>query len=596
MNKNNLETYLDYYLGLDAPGFAVLVTGEWGSGKTFQVMKAVPLKVQCHVSLFGISNSDEIYNTIFAKMFPGRNFAKKALEITKDISGEMNGVTLGASSLVGNLLGPLIKQTVDKEKVVIFDDLERCPMLTQEILGVINQYVEHHQCKVIILAHDEKTHGDFTKTKEKIIGHTIRIEPKIDDAAAVFFSEKFKLNNFMAIKPIITEAFKKTNCKSLRILKYIINDCSRLLDCLEPIYLKNTTAMNALFNFFCIVSIENKMGMITTSDIKDIPDDYYPFTSTEQNDEIDEDTKNKINFYKKYTDMDLRSGILDFSLTAKIIETGYYPKNEILKSLGESRFFLQQFDTPPWLIIINFDNQNSTVVREAIHEMFEKIRTLAITDIGEILHSFCLSYLLSEELEINKTFDELLIIQKNYIDSLLHNNLLLPESLLYDPFNNDIYENSHSHSYWIKDSYREYFNEIVAHLQDCRKKAKIKRYPLYAEKLLNALDSDLEIFKKLLIGDASESGLFSNIDIMNSIEPDDFIIHWLLLPVESWSKVQSILNARYRRAPHTIVANEKLWLQKIIVSLTLEAELYKGLDSTRIKRLIPYRALASISV
>lgn len=33
MNKTNLEIYLDYYIGLDAPGFAVLVTGEWGSGK-----------------------------------------------------------------------------------------------------------------------------------------------------------------------------------------------------------------------------------------------------------------------------------------------------------------------------------------------------------------------------------------------------------------------------------------------------------------------------------------------------------------------------------------------------------------------------------
>ncbi len=29
MKKNNLEIYLDYYLGLDAPGFAVLVTGDW---------------------------------------------------------------------------------------------------------------------------------------------------------------------------------------------------------------------------------------------------------------------------------------------------------------------------------------------------------------------------------------------------------------------------------------------------------------------------------------------------------------------------------------------------------------------------------------
>ncbi|HDS5236510.1 TPA: hypothetical protein QH061_003321, partial [Klebsiella aerogenes] len=282
MNKNNLELYLDYYLGLDAPGFAVLVTGEWGSGKTFQVMNAIPHELQCHVSLFGISDSQEVYNTVFAKMFPGKNLAKKLLDITKDLSAELNGVTFGAGSLAGNILSPLIKLTVDRNKVIIFDDLERCPMSNKEIFGVINQYIEHHQCKVIILAHDKETHDDFIKTKEKIIGHTIQIEPQIDDAAGVFFSEKFKLNNFHAIKPVIISAFLKSNCKSLRILKYVINDCHRLLECLEPIHLKNIAAMKALFNFFCIVNIEHKMGNISTIDIEQIPQDYIEYAIISQ--------------------------------------------------------------------------------------------------------------------------------------------------------------------------------------------------------------------------------------------------------------------------------------------------------------------------
>lgn len=122
-------------------------------------------------------------------------------------------------------------------------------MSNKEIFGVINQYIEHHQCKVIILAHDKETHNDFIKTKEKIIGHTIQIEPQIDDAAGVFFSEKFKLNNFNAIKPVIIGAFLKTNCKSLRILKYLINDCHRLLECLEPIHLKTHYSNESALQF-----------------------------------------------------------------------------------------------------------------------------------------------------------------------------------------------------------------------------------------------------------------------------------------------------------------------------------------------------------
>ena len=29
-----LKSYLDYYIDLDRPGYAVLVTGDWGVGKT----------------------------------------------------------------------------------------------------------------------------------------------------------------------------------------------------------------------------------------------------------------------------------------------------------------------------------------------------------------------------------------------------------------------------------------------------------------------------------------------------------------------------------------------------------------------------------
>ena len=42
MPKTHLESYLEYYLSLESPGFAVLVKGPWGTGKTFQVKKFIP--------------------------------------------------------------------------------------------------------------------------------------------------------------------------------------------------------------------------------------------------------------------------------------------------------------------------------------------------------------------------------------------------------------------------------------------------------------------------------------------------------------------------------------------------------------------------
>lgn len=600
MKKNNFETYLDYYLGLDSPGYAVLVTGEWGSGKTFQVMNAIPTDVQCHVSLFGIVDSQEVYNTVFAKMFPGKNLAKKVIDLTKDISGELNGITMGVGPLAGSILSPLIKLTVDRSKVIIFDDLERCPMSNKEIFGVINQYIEHHQCKVIILAHDKETHDEFIKTKEKIIGHTLQIEPQIDAAAYIFFKDNYKLNNFTAIKPIIIDAFKKTNCKSLRILKYVINDCNRLLECLEPAHLKNTVAMKALFNFFCIVNIEHKLGNITKNDIAEIPQDYIEHAIISHHHEakanandVDPLILKRMEFFRKYNDLDLRSDILDCELTSRIISSGEYPRDEITKSIQLSKYFIQQRNNPPWLTIINFDHHESSVVKNAISEMFDNLKNSKITDLGEIIHSFCLSYLLSESGEIQDSFNDLYTFQINYIDNLLQGNLLLPEPLHPDPFGDDIYERAYTYLYWVKDTYSSYIDKIITHIKLCRKLAKTEKYPLYAFQILEALDTDVDHFKNLLLGNASETGLFSNVNIMTSIDPDDFLIHWLTLPVVLWNKVGMILNARYRGAAHNNLANEKQWLQEVSIKLIFEARLHKGLDKTRIERLVPYPALRS---
>ncbi|HDR2581415.1 TPA: hypothetical protein QCI09_004843, partial [Enterobacter ludwigii] len=224
------------------------------------------------------------------------------------------------------------------------------------------------------------------------------------------------------------------------------------------------------------------MGNISTDDIEEIPQDYIQYAIILQQQEahqpaLDEPTKRRIAFYRKYNDMDLRSDILDCELTAKIIKTGDYPKEEIIKSLGVSKFFIQKFDNPPWLTIINFDNQESENVRSAIVEMFDKFKEKTMTDIGEIMHSFCLSYMLSEKQEIKYSFDDLFTAQINYIDTLLEKDLLLPEPLNPDPFMDDVYERSYSHGYWISDSYRDYINKIVDHIRKCRRTAKIKKYP-----------------------------------------------------------------------------------------------------------------------
>lgn len=596
MAKTNLENYLDFYINLESPGYAVLITGEWGSGKTHQVLQAIPLDLQCHISLFGINKPEEVYGTVFAKMYPGKHFAKKFLELTKDVSGEFSNVTFGAGGLVGGLISPLIKQTVDKKKIIIFDDLERCSIPNTDILGVINQYVEHHQCRVIIIAHDEKTHSEFISSKEKVIGHTIKVTPQIDEAAALFFSLNRNINNFSYIKPIIKSAFLKTDCKSLRILKGVISDCNRLLRCLEPTHIRNLEAMRGLFNSFSIISIEYRLGNISSENITNLPATIIEYMAYDREVEKASPEKNKENqkltdFLRKYYSGELRDRILSNDLLGMILSEGNYPKEEIKTALKNSKFFFEKSKHPSWLTIYNFDSLESDVVRAAIVDMFDDLKKLKIIEIKEIIHSFCISYMLSDAGEINDSFDELYDFQIDYINRLLQEDLLPPEPLPYDPLSDAIYTRPGGSAYWIYDSYRSYIDSVILHLKKSRKKSQEKKYPSYIDEILSALENNLGQFRLLMLGDNLKAGLYSQIDILKHIPPQDFLIHWLMLPRPLQDKVTSILSERYRKAGLNVLSNEKQWLIDLFLEVIIEAKKNKGIDKVRIERLVAWQIL-----
>ncbi len=77
VSKNqHLLDYLGYYLSLThSPHYAVLISGPWGVGKTYQVKQFLqrhqpkPEKL-LYVSLYGLSTLDEIRDALFQAAYP----------------------------------------------------------------------------------------------------------------------------------------------------------------------------------------------------------------------------------------------------------------------------------------------------------------------------------------------------------------------------------------------------------------------------------------------------------------------------------------------------------------------------------------------
>ncbi len=164
--KKELE---DYFYNVNIK-YATLLNGSWGSGKTYFVknfIKEMENKYKenkekyrnpIYLSLYGINSISEIKSKLSLSLFKNEKIKKAipfvdvCLEIGGDIVQKYTSVD-DADKKVTKLLGSF--QKLDN-LVIFFDDLERCNMNINTILGYINELVEHNDVKVVIIADESK--------------------------------------------------------------------------------------------------------------------------------------------------------------------------------------------------------------------------------------------------------------------------------------------------------------------------------------------------------------------------------------------------------------------------------------------------------
>ncbi len=199
-----ITKFLDYYVDPSRPfDYAVMVNGPWGSGKTHLVkefLKGRSSLKPLYVTLNGISSVDQIEQEFYRLLHPklssrgmriaaaaARALAKGALKM--DFSTEESGTL--------NFSMPEIDLTKDlanpRNRLLIFDDLERCKMPLGEVLGYINGLVEHDGLKAIILANETeiRTYVEirYDEIREKLIGQTLTVSAPAGEAFDAFVSQ-----------------------------------------------------------------------------------------------------------------------------------------------------------------------------------------------------------------------------------------------------------------------------------------------------------------------------------------------------------------------------------------------------------------------
>ena len=326
-----VESILDY-IRADYTDYAIMINGEWGSGKTHFWNNKIRNKIESmqlngkryttiYMSLYGISNLEDISKKIFMET---TQLMDKNLRKFMNSKGQETIPEYAKTGIdMANFFG--VTQSSNKldytdffatdDKVLCFDDLERANVDVIDILGYINNFVEHDHIKTIIICNEKELStklkssnlemktfiatylldkqnelnksdkpmvekiqdkiehvfdkaNDYERIKEKLIGETFEYAPKFDyiiNGILMRYENNPELIRFLRENTrFIINTFHRSGTRDLRILKHALNDFKKVFEMVNKSYPNtNNRVMQTMLIFTIAISFEIKAGKIT---------------------------------------------------------------------------------------------------------------------------------------------------------------------------------------------------------------------------------------------------------------------------------------------------------------------------------------------
>lgn len=168
MTIEELNEYILHYLKKDKTHTAIMLTGEWGSGKTYYVENdLIPFLKQnkaeaIAVSLYGLNDVSMISKSIYMELRMSTLGGKHSEVVTagkvvaknviKNITG-LAGINIGLSD---DDLQKIYESVNIENKLLILEDVERSNIDITFLLGYVNGLVERDGVKVLLIANENE--------------------------------------------------------------------------------------------------------------------------------------------------------------------------------------------------------------------------------------------------------------------------------------------------------------------------------------------------------------------------------------------------------------------------------------------------------
>lgn len=585
-----LEHFLKFYKSVEAPGYAVLVTGKWGTGKTFQVRQYFSKSERWYVSLFGLASANEIHSAIMSKVDPKLELARSVLTRVGATSEKIGGL-FAAGSVLPDLANNILRRELKPCRVLVLDDLERTSLEMKDLLGIINEYVEHKNFRVVLIGNDKELPKQFKRIKEKVIGRTIHVEPQVDEALKVFISEEKnkRIVEFLnSHKVLVFRLFSQSGTPSLRVLRQVVQDLRRLCSILDDKYINNCVAMRELLGIFVSMDIEFRSGRLSSRDLRKRTKTRLKFAMSfnQRENENNKPPAIIVSEYK-YELVNFQSDIVSDTVLMDMLVHGRYVQQDIENMLDESSHFLSADDLPPWKVVIKFDTLDDASVDSGVCRMREQFENRSVYNPGELLHIFSLMMLMADNNTFEHTVAEIVDECIEYVDELLEKDLLPPLA----PDLRMLKESSESydgHVYWVMPAYASQFERVKARLTSAREAALERILPTWADEIRELAANDGRRFYESLCRNHGGERPYTRIPVLKHINPEAFAEAWLKGHRESWRHISWALDERYRDGdiPESL-SEERPWAVEVCKHLRARAEDLSGYRGLRILRVIP---------
>ncbi len=420
MSNAHIVEYLDYYVDLpQAPHYAVMLTGPWGIGKSFNIKRYLVSvrgrgKKVAYISLHGAKSTDDIALSLMAALVPGQDNNLVSL-----------GVQIGRALLRmpgGN--GVATTRWIPKSfcDLLVLDDLERALISPVEVLGFVNSFIEHEDRRVVIVANESEIQDkeNYKRVREKVIGMTFELAEETNAALAHFIASigDQATREFLKCETeSVLQIFDQSKTQNLRLLDQSLQSWERIFKIITPALKKKHVGIAAAFKLFLVLSLEVRSGRLGRQDLARRVDQIVAghMKKRESGDKVGTPLSAAQDRYDRIC---LHDSVLSDEVLEQVLCDGRIDVSAINKALSVNELFVAPDEEPNWRKVWHGFLRDSSEFEPAFAAMEKEFLDRKFDDPGIVLHVLGLRLWGAELGELKYCEKKIIEQGKVYIDDL----------------------------------------------------------------------------------------------------------------------------------------------------------------------------------